>query len=219
MLDKAGWRPSAAGETPTSKDQYSDPVGVLRVLRRRWAVIASMEVFAIVVATLYVATTSQRYTASSLLLFNVRAAETFQQRDYPNAAADSAYVDSQVEVLKSEAIAKSVVRNLTLVSDPEFISPAGILRRISNAIIGLGTELNEEGRSVAALQSNLTIKRIGSTYVVQIDYRSLDANKAARISNAVSEAYLVDQRASKYNFSHDIEAWVRDRLADLKARA
>lgn len=221
MLEKAAWRPSAAGEprTPSSKDQYIDPVGVLRVLRRRWALIASMMLFAITVATLYVATTSQRYTASSLLLFNVRASEPFQQRDYPNAAADSAYVDSQVEVLKSEAIAKSVVRTLNLLSDPEFISPAGILRRISNAIIGSGTALNEEGRAVAAFQSNLTIKRIGSTYVIQIDYRSLDANKAARISNAVSEAYLVDQHASKYSYSHDIDAWVGDRLANLKAQA
>lgn len=226
MLENVAWQPSTtAGEprTTTSKDQYIDPASALRVLRRRWTVIASMFALAIVVAATYVAATSQRYTAASLLLFNVRAAEPFQQRGYPNAAADSAYVDSQVEVLKSEAIAKSVVRNLNLLSDPEFISRTGgflgILRNISNAVVGSRTQPNEEGRAVAAFQGNLTIKRIGSTYVVQIDYRSLDATKAARISNAVSEAYLSDQNASKYRFSSDIDAWLRDRLDKLRAQA
>jgi capsular exopolysaccharide synthesis family protein len=226
MLEKAAWQSSTtagAPRTATSKDQYIDPVGVLRVLRRRWAVIASMLALAIAVAATYVVTTSQRYTASSLLLFDVRAAEPFQQRGYPNAAADSAYVDSQVEVLKSEAIARSVVWNLNLLSDPEFNSPTGgflgIIRKIANAIVGSGTEPNKEGGALAAFQANLTIKRIGSTYVIQIDYRSLDATKAARISNAVTEAYLVDQRASKYRFSYDVDVWLRDRLDKLKAQA
>jgi succinoglycan biosynthesis transport protein ExoP len=226
MLEKTAWQPSTtAGDprTATSKDQYIDPVGVLGVLRRRWAVIASMLALAIAVAATYVATTLQRYTASSLLLFDVRATEPFQQRGYPSAAADTAYVDSQVEVLKSEAIARSVVRNLKLQSDPEFISRTGgslgMIRKISNAIVGSGTEPNEEGRAVAAFQANLTIKRIGSTHVIQIDYRSLDATKAARISNAVNEAYLADQHASKYRFSYDIDVWLRDRLDKLKAQA
>jgi capsular exopolysaccharide synthesis family protein len=226
MLEHVAWQPSNTGGEPrtaSSKDQYIDLVGVFRILRRRWTLIASILALAIMVAAIYVSTTSQRYTASSLLLFNVRAAEPFQQRGYPNAAADSAYVDSQVEVLKSEAIARSVVRNLNLASDPEFISQSGgllgLLRKLSNAIIGSRTEPNEEGRAVAAFQRNLTIKRIGSTYVIQIDYRSLDATKAARISNAVSEAYLMDQNASKYHFSSDIDTWLRDRLDKLKAQA
>jgi succinoglycan biosynthesis transport protein ExoP len=181
---------------------------------------------AISIATIYVATTPQRHTGSSLLLFDIRTAEPFQQRGYPNAAADSAYVDSQVEVLKSEAIARSVVRNLNLLSDPEFTSQSrglpGIIRKVSNALVGTGRlpkESDQWGRTVAAFQANLTIKRIGSTYVVQIDYRSLDATKAARISNAVSEAYLVDQHDSKYRVAYDVEVWIQDRLSKLKAQA
>ncbi|NOJ39143.1 AAA family ATPase [Bradyrhizobium australiense] len=229
MLEKTTWQtPAAAGDPRivNSKDPYIDLVGVFRVLRRRWALIASILAFAISVAAIYVAATPQRYTASSLLLFDVRAAEPFQQRGYPNAAADSAYIDSQVEVLKSEAIARSVVRNLNLLSDPEFISRAGgflrILHKISNALVGSGrisTEPDQEGRAVAAFQANLTIKRIGSTYVIQIDYRSRDATKAARISNAVSDAYLVDQHESKYRLASHVDVWLRDRLDKLKAQA
>jgi capsular exopolysaccharide synthesis family protein len=226
MLENAAWQPTTtAGDarTATSKDQFIDLASMLSVLRRRWAAIASMLALAVAIGATYVATTPQRYTASSLLLFDVRATEPFQQRGYPNPAADSAYVDSQVEVLKSEAIARSVVTNLKLLSDPEFNSRrggfTGMLRKISNAIVGSGMELNEEGRAVAAFQAGLTIKRIGSTHVIQIDYRSLNAAKAARISNAVSEAYLVDQRASKNRFSQDTDLWLRNRLDKLKAQA
>jgi capsular exopolysaccharide synthesis family protein len=226
MLEKATWQiPTTAGDPriATSKDPYIDPAGLLRVLRRRWAVIASMLALAIAVAAIYVATSPQHYTASSLLLFDVRTAEPFQQRSYPNAAADSAYVDSQVEVLKSEAIARSVVTKLNLPSDPEFNSRTGgfrgIIRKISNAVIGLGAEPNQGGRAIAALQANLTVKRIGSTYVIQIDYRSLDAAKAARISNAVSDAYLVDQHESKYRLAYQVDVWLRDRLDKLKTQA
>lgn len=226
MLEKAALQASRTAGDPrktTSEDQYIDPVSVLRILRRRWAVIVSMLALAIAIAATYVATTSQRYTASSLLLFDVRAAEPFQERGYPNAAADSAYVDSQVEVLRSEAIAKAVVWNLNLLSDREFNSRSGgllgVIRAISNAIVGSGREPNEEGRAVAAFHANLTVKRIGSTYVIQIDYRSLDAAKAARISNAVTEAYLVDQRKSKFRYSFEIDVWLRDRLNTLRAQA
>jgi capsular exopolysaccharide synthesis family protein len=228
MLDKATWQASTTASGPptaNSKEPYIDLVGVLRVLRRRWASIASILALAISLATIYVATTPQRYTGSSLLLFDVRTTD-FQQRGYPNATADSAYIDSQVEVLKSEAIARSVVRNLNLLSDLEFASQTrglpGIMRKVSNALVGAGrlsTESDLWGRTVGAFQANLTIKRIGSTYVIQIDYRSLDATKAARISNAVTEAYLVDQHDSKYRIANDVEVWIQERLSKLKAQA
>ena len=60
-----------------------------------------------------------------MLLFDVRKNEPFQQQGYPNAAADSAFVDIEVEVLKSENLARSVVRTLSLQSDPEFAPSAG----------------------------------------------------------------------------------------------
>jgi len=77
MLDKATWQtPTTAGNPRTANStDHIDLVAVLRVLRRRWALIASILALAIAVAVTYVAATPQRYTASSLLLFDVRAAD------------------------------------------------------------------------------------------------------------------------------------------------
>ena len=45
----------------------------------------------------------------------------------------TAAVDSQIEILKSENVALSVIKNLHLTQDPEFIAPSGGLM---GAIVG-----------------------------------------------------------------------------------
>src|SRR5713101_6190227 len=111
MLNKVAWPKSTRAGDPrvaNPEEPIIDLVEAFRGLRRQKVLIAGILVLAISGAVIYIATTPPRYTASSMLLFDVRKIEPFQQQGYPNAA-DSAYVDSQVEVLRSESIARSVV--------------------------------------------------------------------------------------------------------------
>ena len=221
MLNKDAWQKTTRAGDPQvagAEEPLIDLVEAFRVLRRRRVLVASVLALAVSGAAVYLAMTPARYTASLMLLFDVRKNEPFQQQGYPNAAVDSAFVDSQVEVLKSENLARSVVRTLSLESDPEFASSAGFLA----AILGAGpisTESDQFGRVVRKFQKNLTIKRTGLTYVVIIDYRSQDPNKAARISNAAAEAYLVGEFDSKYQATRRANVWLQDRINELKAQA
>jgi succinoglycan biosynthesis transport protein ExoP len=207
-----------------------DLIEVFRALRRRRALIASIVALAICSAVIYLATTPPRYVASSMLLFDVRKIEPFQQQGAQNVAADSAFVDSQVEVLKSENIARSVVRDLNLLSDPEFApaeggllaSMGGFVQRIVKGALGAGTvstESDQFGRVVRIFRRNLTVRRIGLTYVVSIDYQSLDPNKAASISNAVAEAYIANELNSKYQTANRANVWLQSRVGELKTLA
>src|SRR5215471_8859400 len=115
MLNKvARERTARAGDpqAPTPLEPMIDLVEAFRVLRRRKALIGSVLAVAVSGAVAYSVLTPPRYTASSMLLFDIRRNEPFQQQGYLNAVADSAFVDSQVEVLKSENLARSVVKNL-----------------------------------------------------------------------------------------------------------
>src|SRR5262245_24556253 len=196
-MHKTAWQKTTRAGDPQvtgAEESLIDLVEAFRVLRRRRVLIASILALAVSGAVVYLAMTPARYTASSMLLFDIRKNEPFQQQGYPNAAADSAFVDSQVEVLKSENLARSVVRTLSLQSDPEFAPSTGFLAALQRfmewiveAALGTGgtsTESSQFARVVRIFQKNLTIKRTGLTYVVSIDYRSLDPNKAAWISNA-----------------------------------
>jgi capsular exopolysaccharide synthesis family protein len=230
-MHKVAWQKTTGLGDPrlTAEEPLIDLGEALRVLRRRRVLVASIFALAVSGAVAYLALTPARYTASSMLLFDVRKTEPFQQQGYPNAAADSAFVDSQVEVLKSEHLARSVVKNLSLQSDPEFAPSAGLLAAIQGVVGGIveaalggsptSTESDHLARVVHRLQKNLTIKRTGLTYVVSIDYRSLDPNKAARISNAAAEAYLDSELASKYQSAHRANVWLQDRINELRAEA
>ena len=82
-------------------------------------------------------------------------------------------------------------------------SAVGIVGTVVNfvtRIVGAGpasSEADQLARAGRKLKSNLTIKRTLLTYVVSIDFRSLDANKAAWISNAVTDAYFARELDSK----------------------
>ena len=231
-MHKVAWQKTTGAGDPQvagAEEPLIDLGEAFRILRRRRGLVASILALAVSGAVVYLAMTPARYTASSMLLFDVRKNEPFQQQGYLNAAADSAFVDSEVEVLKSENLARSVVRTLSLQSDPEFAPSAGFAAAIQGFIGGIveavlgtsrtSTESDQFGRVVRLFQKNLTIKRTGLTYVVSIDYRSLDPNKAARISNAAAEAYLVGELESKYQAARRANVWLQDRINELKAQA
>lgn len=228
MPNKDAWQKTTRAGDPQvagADEPLIDLGEAFGVLRRRRVLVASILALAVSSAVVYLAMTPARYVASTMLLFDVRKNEPFQQQGYPNAAADSAFVDSQVEVLKSENLARSVVKTLSLESDPEFASSGGLLAvigRIVGRVLGgspTSSESDRLGHVVRKFQKNLTIKRTGLTYVVSIDYRSLDPNKAARISNAAAEAYLDGELNSKYQAARRANVWLQDRVNELKAQA
>src|SRR5450631_3784107 len=66
-------------------------------------------------------TTPPRYTGHAVMLIDMHKTQAFQQT--PPGEIDSATVDTQLEIMKSENIALAVVKDLHLDADPEFTSP------------------------------------------------------------------------------------------------
>ncbi len=207
-----------------------DLVEALRVLRRRRLLVLSVLVLTLAAAIAYLVTAPTRYTAHALLLFDVHSSDGLQQPVSINPAADSAYVDSQVEVLTSDAIARSVITKLALDHDPEFLTPAypllsavlGFANRVIDALAGntgAAGETDPLGPLIGLFKYNLTVKRVGLTYVVDVAYRSVDREKAARISNAVADAYIIAQLDSKYQAARQASSWLGERVDELKLQA
>lgn len=250
MLNKVGWSAPASSQSspgahdglPTlPKEATIDLLELLRLVHRQWSLIAGILAAIVLAAIIYLAVRPAHYTATSLLLIDARQVPQFQQQTAPNAAIDSAYVDSQVEILKSEKVARSTINALNLVADPEFVAPRGGTLSLIGSLLGsvpnaekvapyaadyfntsfgaASMDAERTRRAVAAFQSKLTIKRVGLTYVIQIDFRSRDASKAARISNGVTGTYIVDQLESKYETARRANSWLQDRINELKTQA
>jgi len=203
---------------------------VTEFIHRQRLVIVFVAALVVSLGFIYIFTTPPSYTADAQMIIDTRKVQLFQNQSvFGDVAIDSATVDSQIEILKSENIALSVIKDLRLTEDPEFTGQGfGLVGAIFD---GIGyivdffgsheppSQFSLERKAVAAFAKRLTIKRIGLTYVMNISFRSLNAQKAAQIANAVADAYITDQLEAKYQATRRASIWLQDRLRELRAQA
>jgi succinoglycan biosynthesis transport protein ExoP len=198
-----------------------------RLLRRHLFLMALVFVSCVLLGLVLYFTLPQKFTATALLIIDSRKTQ-FSQQQSSSAAdvpVDSPTVDSQAEILKSENIALAVIKDLHLKDEPEFVGPqGGILPMIIGAIADLFADGNasdyvNERRALERFEKALTIKRVGLSYVIDISFQSTSPAMAARIANAVADAYVVDSLEAKYQSSRRAANWLQDRMKELRTQA
>jgi succinoglycan biosynthesis transport protein ExoP len=172
-------------------------------------------------------TTPPSYLAKATLIIDSRKVQLFQQQSIlGDIPVDTASVASQVEVLKSENIAQSVLKELRLTQDREFVgSGGGLLGTLLDFVINpFGSsepksDFELTRRAMRVFQDRLTVRRIGFTYAIEIGFESLSADRAAQVANAVADAYIVDQLEAKYQATRRASAWLQNRIRELRDQA
>ena len=193
---EAGWTtPAETGQTVTLADG-------LIFLRRQFWLIAGAVLAAVVLALLYVMFTPAEYLGRAELLIEPgKQHALWQSNGVVDLTIDNAQVESQVEVLRSERIANAVIAKLDLIDDSEFRKS--------------GTDYERQRAALGQFESALSVRRIGQSYVIEVTFRSLDPEKAARIANAVTEAYLQDQQQAKRDVAQQAAQWTEDQITAL----
>ncbi len=123
-------------------------------------------------------------------------------------AADSSAVDTQVEILKSRALAAGVVDQLHLDQDPEFnaaLRRPGLLARLKGFLMGWAAspappmdpaqqKQREYEAVVNGVMGDLEVKRTGLTYTINVTSTAFEPGKAQalRIANTFTQRYLTE---------------------------
>ena len=198
-------------------------------VERQWPTMLYVALLVFALAAIYFFTAQPKYTAMAELYVDTHKIQLLQQQQTLgiDAPVDSSLIDSQVEILKSENIAQAVIKDLHLLDDPEFTGPAGGLVGAAVAFVGRLMPGTDSPRSQYALTRQavtrfakaLTIKRLGLSYVMEIDFKSVDPERAARIANAIADAYVVNSLEAKYQSSRRAATWLQDQLKELRAQA
>lgn len=197
------------------------------VIRRQLPTMLTIVLACLIVALLYLFTAAPQYSSTASIVIDTRKVQLFQsQSALGDVAVDSATVETQVEILKSENISLTVIRDLHLIDDPEFAGGGGgFLGTVFGSVSGLfsgGHLASEFELTRGALQrfaNNRAVKRVGLSYVMEIGFTSHDPQKAARIANAIADAYIVDQLEAKYQASRRASVWLQDRIRELRTQA
>ena len=197
---------------------------VLGLLRRNLLIIFCTTLIGIAIGVVYVVYAPPIYTANAQIIIDTRKLQIFQQQpvfgDHP---LDFAAVESQIQILQSKAIALSVVKNLNLANDPTFIEQSkgvmswlfGLLPNRSSSTAPL-SDFDRSEEAAAAIEQNLKVTRVGTSYVIDISFRSRSPERAAQIANAIADAYFADQMESRYQSMQRTAAWLQDRLGELR---
>ncbi|MBE7200892.1 MAG: hypothetical protein INR70_24240, partial [Parafilimonas terrae] len=94
-----------------------------RIVRRNWRTLSLVMLICMGAGTCYALLASPVYLATARMLIDTRRTQLFspQQSVVSSDTFDAASVESQVEVIRSENLARSVIRDLKLLDDPDFM--------------------------------------------------------------------------------------------------
>lgn len=200
---------------------------VADVLRRQWPIIAACTGASLALVMIYLVMAQPMYTANARIMMDTRQAQVLDKDSNANSALiDTGYVDSQVEVINSDDLILSVVRRLKLTDDPEFNgSNPGLLSIVLGKVMSLfgsgepASQERLEHAVVEAVQKNLRTERVLTTYVLSMNYRARSPDKAAKIVNAIANAYLVGALEAKYQSTKRATEWLQQRSIELSEQA
>jgi polysaccharide biosynthesis transport protein len=195
-------------------------------LRRQYLVVIIVTLCSVSLGLVYLFTTPPLYTAKAMVLIDSSKVRVLQpqQQALGDAPLDTAQVETQVEILKSDTFAASVVKDLRLAEDREFVvSGEGLVSAMLHRMgFGKSATPSEADRIRAAARAFLgrrTITRVGRTYAIDIGFVSRSPDSAAAIANGIAKAYILYQLQSKYQTTRLASDWLQDRIKELQTRA
>src|SRR6516164_2091900 len=214
-------------EHPPAATQSSHVLHLaINFIRRQYVIIAITVALTTLLGVVYLITTPPIFTANARMLIDTRKQQVmFPQQPMTWDYMETAAVESQIEVLKSENIAQALVKENHLTEDPDIVGRRNDLwGTVRAAIFGapppeVRSETELTKRAIGAVMGGVSARRVGLTYVIEVGFQSRSPVGAARIANAVVEAYIRDQLDAKLQATGRTMAWLRDQIADLKEKA
>ncbi|MDO9383501.1 MAG: AAA family ATPase [Hyphomicrobiaceae bacterium] len=198
----------------------TDIRAMLRIARSNALQIALPAIVLAALAVGYILTRTPTYTAhSSMVITNSKLGFSPDDAIYAESQVDPTFLLTQIEVLKSDKVALNVVDNLKLADSLE--ESADTEPSAGTAEGDPTASSNTDIRRQQALQlfkQNMQVNRVELSYVVDVAYSSNDANKAARVVNDITRAYLEDLDAARAELAQSASPAIRDRIKGIGAQ-
>jgi succinoglycan biosynthesis transport protein ExoP len=206
-----------------------DPREMIGFVWRQWKFIIIVVIATVATAAVYNLTRTPLYTASTLVLLEPQRDRIPGTEANIDVNLDTPVVESQLAIIKSTVFLRRVVERTNLVSDPEFGSGSSKVEKIRPAASSTAGESRLEPPSsedsnipadvmvsIQRLRGAISAGRAGQGYILAILVTSVDPQRAARLANAVADAYVVEKLDARYEAAKRGSSWLSDRLVDLR---
>jgi capsular exopolysaccharide synthesis family protein len=204
----------------------------VRVLRkRRWflALVVGGSAVAIVAIALFM---RDVYKPIARLEIDPLGAgiTTLHEIENPASVADQEYVDTQVQILQSDALAMRVIRSLHLDRHPEFgaqsttaptnAAPAPPENRNSylREQLDLATATPAESEALRVFHQKLSVSPVRGSRLVEVSFSSHDTKLAQAVTNGLVTQFMDQNYRNRYVTTMEASAWLSSQLSDLRQR-
>lgn len=217
------------GQTTLARSNGSQELSALgaQLWRKKWWILWPT-VLATFLAMVFVNVVTPKYKSEARVLIETRENIFYRPEAEKTVVTDRATVDleamtSQAQLLLSRDLARQVITELKLAERPEF-DP--VLRGVSLpgvvlSLFGLGRDplrLTPEERVLANYYERLIVSPIDKSRVIIVEFQSEDPELAARVTNAIVDAYLARQQAAKQEQTRSASQWLATEIEKLRPK-
>ncbi len=196
---------------------------LMKCVRQRRRLVAGAALAGLGLGLVAQLTLPRRYVATAQMMLDYRRlVNVSPQEAVFNFRLSDAALDSQTEILMSDGVLGRAVDALDLAKDPAFIGGDGPLSR---ALISAGLAGDPAGQppqerrqeAVLTLRKSLKVERLGLSYVIQITASAKTPEKAVKLADGVTDAYIADQMDARRSVASGALDWFETRLRELQA--
>lgn len=216
------------GRSPQhTQEEVIDLRQYLRTINRfKWGILG-LALITSTLATLAVFSIKPVYQATATLLIESQQANVVSIEEvYGLDTGNSEYYLTQFEILKSRQLAEKVIKELNLLEHPEFNPEPSSLSFNWRDLLPVELpqqEVTEEEQAKIKLQlitsgflHKLTISPVRKTQLVNISFEANNPLLAARIANAVGNAYIENNLDARLQLTYKASEWLLERLSGLR---
>jgi len=216
--------PAVAGSQDAAPAGARFGVGdLMRVIRERQGLIRVVVLSVLALTLLVLMALPTVYSASAVVMLDQRKNNVADlSAVLSELPTDTASLQNQIQILTSRDLAGVVVDRLDLIHDPEFNPAAngGAHGIHLNPLAWFGTHAapgvaGQREAAIDALLRHLSADAIGLSTSMEVRVTASSAAKAARIANAVADAYVAEQLKTKSAAAEKATAWLTLRVAQL----
>lgn len=195
------------------------------ITKRKWSILGLVVLVAIL-TTLVVYSLRPTFRSTATVLIEQGKSKVVSIEEVYNAmGGNREYYQTQVEILKSQELARKVVERLKLTTHPDFDPrqadeaardfwlPMDMFKSKAPA-----SEEEIQKRVIRRFMNDLQVQPVRNSQLVQVSFSAYDKELAAKVPNTLADVYIESDLEARVAMTQKAGAWLTERLGGLRKR-
>jgi polysaccharide biosynthesis transport protein len=209
--------PSMYPQLPPQESPVGEYIRVL--IKRKWLLVGCLATIFSVVAIASLKMTPV-YEANGTIAIN----KPDNSLNFQNSATfsldyfDPTELETEAKILQSDLLALQVVRELNLDRRPEFGGKSLSSPSLDLAPDPLQVDPARASAVIGSFKGNLRVALSPNSRIIEVHYRSADAQMAANIVNTLMQTYVENNYKARFESTMQASDWLQKQLVDMQMK-